>query len=221
MTMLNQHVAINLTALNSSERSEPNYFASVKNTFAHTEEAVALLKPETELEEAFLKDEDFLAGLFWGKPRFGHPEGEVVYHIREVLDNVDKLDIDAEMRRRLRIITFVHDTFKHVEDRSIPRDWSRHHAALACKFLAKYTDEKVLLDVTALHDEAYYAWRAIHLYDKEESGEQRMKDLLDTVGEGLQLFYLFFKCDTQTGDKVQAPVRWFEETVKNIEIVKF
>lgn len=220
-TMLNQNTAINLATLNLSENSESNYFAPVKHTFEHTQEVYDLLKPETDLERSFLTDEDFLAGLFWGKPRFGHPEGEVVYHIREVLNNVDKLNIDAEMRRRLRIITFVHDAFKHVEDRSIPRDWSRHHAALACNFLAKYTDEKILLDVTALHDEAYYAWRAIHLYDKPENGQKRMNDLMETVGKDLQLFYLFFKCDTQTGDKVQAPLRWFEKTIKGIEIVHF
>ena len=219
--MLNQHTAVSLSELKLSENSEVNYFIPVKHTLAHTEEAFELLKPETDLERAFLEDEDFLAGLFWGKPRFGHPEGEVVYHIREVLDNVEKLDINTEMRRQLRIITFVHDTFKHIEDRSRPRDWSRHHAALAANFLAKYTDEKILLDVTALHDEAYYAWRAIHLYDKEESGKKRMQDLIETVGNDLQLYYLFFKCDTQTGDKVQAPVRWFEETVKGIEVMKF
>ncbi|MGK0366797.1 MAG: hypothetical protein ACI85O_003873 [Saprospiraceae bacterium] len=210
-----------ITILNLSENSELNYFAPVKHTLANTEEAFDLLKPETDLERAFMNDKDFKTGLFWGKPRFGHPEGEVVYHIREVLDNVEKLDIDAGMRRRLRIITFVHDTFKHLEDRSIPRDWSRHHATLASNFLAKHTDKKILLDVTALHDEAYYAWRAIHLYDKEESGKKRMSDLIKTVGKDLQLYYLFFKCDTQTGDKVQAPVRWFEETVKDIEVVKF
>ena len=219
--MLNQNLALKFATTNIAEQSAENYFTPVKHTLAHTEEAYDLLKPETDLERSFMADEEFLAGLFWGKPRFGHPEGEVVYHIREVLDNVDKLDIDAEMRRRLRVITFVHDTFKHLEDRSRPRDWSRHHAALACNFLSKYTDEKILLDVTALHDEAYYAWRAIHLYDKEESGKKRMNDLLETVGEDLQLFYLFFKCDTQTGDKVQAPVRWFEETVKGIDVVKF
>ena len=219
--MLNPNIAININTLNLSETSDENYFAPEKQTLAHTEEAYDLLKPETDLERVFMEDEDFLAGLFWGKPRFGHPEGEVVYHIREVLDNVEKLDIDADMRRRLRIITFVHDTFKHVEDRSIPRDWSRHHAALAANFLAKYTDEKILINVTALHDEAYYAWRAIHLYDKAENGQKRLDDLIKTVGKDLQLFYLFFKCDTQTGDKVQAPVRWFEETVKGIEVMKF
>lgn len=219
--MLDQNTTFDLLSVSLPQESEHNIFKPLKYTTTHTKEAFELLQPETDLERSFLNDEEFITGLFWGKPRFGHPEGEVLYHIREVLDNVEKLDIDAETRRRLRIITFVHDTFKHIEDRNRPRDWSRHHAALACNFLKKYTDDKLLLDVTCLHDEAYYAWRAIHLYDKAENGQKRMADLIETVGEGLQLYYLFFKCDTQTGDKVQAPVRWFEEAVKGIEVVNF
>lgn len=180
-----------------------------------------ILEPETDLERAFLEDEEFMRGLFWGKPRFGHPEGEVLHHIREVLNNIEKLDIDSETRRKLRIITFVHDTFKHIEDRNRPRDWSRHHAALARNFLQQYTDEQLLLEITLRHDDAYYAWRAIHLYDKAESGKRRMKELIRVMGDDMQLYYLFFKCDTQTGDKVQAPVRWFEKRVKGLQIVKF
>lgn len=204
-----------------SQPTKAKYLAPVKQIVVNKQEVIDLLQPETDLERSFLEDQDFLKGLYWGKPRFGHPEGEVLYHIREVLDNVEKLDIDAEMRRRLRVITFVHDTFKNLEDRNRPRDWSRHHAALARNFLANYTDEKILLEVTLRHDDAYYAWRAIHLYDKAESGKRRLRELLTAVGNDLQLFYLFFKCDTQTGDKVQAPVRWFEETVPGIEAVYF
>ena len=35
----------------------------------------------------------------------------------------------------------------------------------------------------------------------------------------LQLYYLFFKCDTQTGDKTQAPLKWFEREVPGIEVM--
>jgi len=75
----------------------------------------ALLRPETELERELLQQPEFQRGLHWGLPRFGHPEGKILYHIREVLDNVEKLDITADVRRQLRLITFVHDTFKNVE----------------------------------------------------------------------------------------------------------
>ena len=169
-----------------------------------------------------MEDEEFQRGLFFGKPRFGHPEGEVVYHIREVLDNVDRLKIDAKTRRDLRMITFVHDTFKHREDRSYPRDWSRHHGMLARHFLAHFTDDQILLEITTRHDDAYYAWRDITLYDKEERGKRRLEELKRALGKkNMQLFYLFFKCDTQTGDKVQMPVRWFEQIMPDIEAVTF
>jgi len=181
----------------------------------------AKLHPETDLEARIIADPDFQAGLFWGKPRYGHPEGQIINHIPEVLANVDKLKISPEMRRKLRIITYVHDTFKHIEDKGNPRDWSKHHGVYARKFLEKYVDEPLLLTVTEMHDEAYYSWRLFALYNRPEKGQERLDNLLNKVGEELQLFYLFFKCDTQTGDKIQTPVRWFEETVKGIEIMHF
>ena len=181
----------------------------------------AILKPETELERQFLLDPAFQEGLFYGKPRYGHPEGQVLYHIPEVLANVDKLDISKDDRRKLRIITFVHDTFKNIEDKSEPRDWSKHHSVYARKFLDRFTDDIGLLTITEMHDEAYYCWRLYALYRNPEKSLERLQKLIDAVGENLQLYYLFFKCDTQTGDKIQTPVRWFEKTVKGIEIVHF
>lgn len=184
-------------------------------------EIEARLQPETELEMRIIADPDFQAGLFWGTPRYGHPEGAIINHIPEVLANVDKLDISPEMRRNLRLITFVHDSFKHIEDKGSPRDWSKHHGVYARKFLAKYVDDKLLLTITEMHDEAYYCWRLFALYNRPETGQERLDYLLEKVGTELQLFYLFFKCDTQTGDKIQTPVRWFEQTVKGIDIVQF
>jgi len=90
----------------------------------------AKLKPETALEAQIIADPEFQAGLFWGKPRYGHPEGQIINHIPEVLANVDKLPVSAEIRRKLRLITYVHDTFKHIEDKSKPRDWTKHHSIL-------------------------------------------------------------------------------------------
>lgn len=178
-----------------------------------------LLQPETELESELLRQPELREGMRWGEPRYGHPEGKVLYHVREVLDNVDLLDIDPVLRKQLRLITIVHDSFKNLEDKSRPRDWSRHHAVLARQFLERFTKVEAVLKVTELHDEAYYAWRAIHLYDKAEAGWRRLQQLLDRLGDDLQLFYLFFKCDTQTGDKIQAPVRWFEESVPTLQLV--
>lgn len=193
----------------------------MKNILQEDIDLLEWLKPETELEHKLLADPEFVKGLHWGKPRFGHPEGKVVFHIREVLDNVDKLDVDADTRRDLRLITFLHDTFKYQEDKtSRPRDWSKHHAVFARKFAEKYSLNSYLLDIIELHDEAYHCWRLAKLHSKPEDSKIRLNNLLQKVGDQLQLFYLFFKCDTQTGDKIQASVKWFEENVA-IQVVNF
>ena len=179
----------------------------------------ATLQPETALEKRLLRDLEFRKGLGWGVPRFGHPEGEVYKHIREVLDNIDRFDIGIEDRARLRLITFVHDTFKHLEDKNYPRDWSRHHGVYARRFIEQFVDDPAVLKIVEMHDEAYYAWRLKHLYHRHRQGLERLQRLQDAMGPDLQLYYLFFKADTQTGDKNQAPLKWFEMVVKGIEVV--
>ena len=176
------------------------------------------LQPEQALEFRFLEDEDFLKGMEWGKPRYGHPEGQIYKHIAELLSNIDQWGEDFEYRKALRIIAYVHDTFKYLEDKSYPRDWSKHHSIFARKFLEKYTDDPALLKITELHDEAYHCWCLQFLYQQPEVSTKRLNRLLDTLGEHLQLYYLFFKCDTRTGDKTQAPLKWFESTITNIEV---
>lgn len=189
---------------------------------------VDLLQPETELEQLFFKDARFRAGLLWGKPRFGHPEGKVLYHIREVLDNVEKVYAKLPLhqrdlvRQQLRLITFVHDTFKNEEQQILLATKKRkHHALIAKEFLANYTNSQVLLDIIELHDDAFYVWRDLYVYDRKERATARLANLYQKVGNNMQLYYLFFKCDTQTGDKVQAPVEWFEKNIKGIQVINF
>ena len=177
------------------------------------------LQPETDLERTMLQQPEFLQGLLWGVPRYGHPEGEIYKHILEVLENIDGLNVDDTSRQCLRAVAFAHDTFKYIEDKSFPRDWSKHHSIYARKFLEKFTDNQVILDITELHDEAYYAWRTTYLYHRPQKGEIRLQSLLDRIGDNIQLYYLFFKCDTLTGDKNLAPLRWFEQHIPGIEIM--
>lgn len=178
------------------------------------------LQPETELEHQLLQQPDFANGLLWGVPRYGHPEGEIYKHIKEVLENIDGLEIDAFTRQRLRLIAFAHDTFKYIEDKSVPRDWSKHHSVYARNFLEKFTNDKVVLDITELHDEAYYVWRTLHLYHRPGKGAIRLQSLLNRIKDNIQLYYFFFKCDTLTGDKNLAPLRWFEQHIPGIKIVE-
>lgn len=187
----------------------------------NAQELTQLLQPETELEAAFLRDPEFVRGLQWGVPRYGHPEGTIWRHILEVNQNIDALPVTEEERRKLRLISWVHDTFKHLEHRGQPRDWKRHHSVFARNFLARYVDDEKLLNVVELHDEAYYCWRLGHLYGKPGESERRLARIRERVGDYWQLYYLFFKCDTSTGDKNPAPLEWFEETMEGIEVVSF
>lgn len=196
--------------------------APLKTTFTVTAADLhAFLQPETELEAGFLEDAEFRRGLQWGVPRYGHPEGSIMNHIVEVCANIDRLPVDAPTRRLLRIVCYVHDTFKHLEHRGKPRDWTRHHAVYARNFLERYVDDEQLLEVVELHDEAYYAWRLAHLYHRMADSKERIAMIRERVGDYWQLYYLFFKCDTATGDKNQAPLIWFETTMDDIEVVEF
>ncbi len=195
----------------------------MKKVFIPNEHSIKeIILPENELEASLIAVAEFKEGLLWGKPRFGHPEGQVVVHVRDVFDNIDKLGVDEHTRQKLRLVALVHDTFKFKEVQySYPREPHQHHAYLARVFLENYIDDSMLLDIVELHDEAYYSWRAIHMENKEAIGQKRLKRLLDKVGDGIQFYYLFFKCDTRTGDKNQAPLRWFERTIEGITIIDF
>ncbi len=182
----------------------------------------ALLQPETMLERTLLTVPAFRQGLLWGEPRFGHPEGQVALHVREVLDNIDLITALSESQRaQLRLIALSHDTFKFAEVRGKPRDWSKHHGRLAQQFMYVHTSDRVVLDVLETHDDAYYAWLSTRQpVFAHENPQKNLENLLERMSYCLQLYYLFFKCDTQTGDKTQASLKWFERTVPGIAIVR-
>jgi len=180
-----------------------------------------ILKPETALENLIIQNEDWLEGAFWGEPRAGHPEGKVIFHIREVLDNVDKITTNPLLREELRLVSIIHDNFKHLEETVRPRqDWTRHHAVYAMKFAKDFIDRQHILNVIELHDEAYYAWHLNRKHPETNRAFHRLNALFEKLGDYKQLYYLFFKCDTFTGDKTKNPVHWFEDTVKDITIAE-
>jgi hypothetical protein len=185
----------------------------------NSQDIYTILKPETDLERFFIGLPEVQAGLLWGEPRYGHPEGKVLYHVAEVYQNIDRISppISIKARETLRIITLLHDTFKYKEDKSHPRDWSKHHAKLARIFAEEHISSKTELEIIELHDEAYHYWRLEILEDEPEIANLNLNQLLERLKGRLQLFYTFFKCDTATGDKTQAPVKWFEKKVEGIE----
>jgi hypothetical protein len=179
-----------------------------------------LIEPETTLEKHLISHPEFLDGYNWGTPRFGHPEGKVGLHVKEVLNNVDKYSPTPLARRQLRLIALSHDTFKFREEKIFPRDWSKHHGALARKFMEQHIDEPLILDIIELHDEAYYVWRHMMLENEPAIARRRLDALMKRLDGNLELYFLFFKCDTETGDKIQAPLRWFERIVESFIIAK-
>ena len=86
-----------------------------------------IIKPENGRETAICDDAEFQKGAMYGKPRYGHPEGAVIYHIKEVLENIDKFYNDDEDRENLRLIAISHDTFKHKVDQTKPKAGENHH----------------------------------------------------------------------------------------------
>lgn len=180
---------------------------------------IQTLQPEYELEFRFLESPLFLEGLQWGRPRYGHPEGEVYKHIREVLDNIDLLPIDEEWRKQLRLIAFVHDTFKFQEDKTYPRNWDLHHGRLARDFFSTYSSDEVLLNTIHYHDEFYHAWRTTVKKGDTQKGQRKQQRFFKRFNDYLQFYYFFFIADTYTGNKNLAPVHWFESLFDNIQKV--
>ncbi|MEL7221890.1 MAG: hypothetical protein AAGJ93_11265 [Bacteroidota bacterium] len=177
---------------------------------------IAELSPETDLEKLLLDQPEVQEGMLWGVPRYGHPEGEVYKHVKDVFRNIDKLQITAQERAFLRIVAIVHDVFKYQEDKNRPRNWSKHHAVLARNFMRAFTKDQLLLNFIQYHDEAYYIWRDGHVYNKPEQAAARLERLLTKLNGQHQLYYLFFKCDSETGDKNPAPVLWVEANFPGI-----
>lgn len=165
---------------------------------------------ETDLEKKIAADPRWQEGVVWGVPRYGHMEGAIMYHIADVLRNIDRQCPPSEERRVLRLIALVHDTFKNRVDESRPKVGNNHHAHIARKFAECYIDDPKILDIIELHDEAYNSWRLGAYKGKWHHAEERINNLLHKLGPMLPLYIRFFHADSETDSKDQAPVHWFE-----------
>jgi hypothetical protein len=176
-----------------------------------------IIKPETATEVMIMNDSEFIEGAMLGEPRSGHPEGKIIYHIEEVLNNVSKcasVEYAMESRKTLRLISLVHDTFKHKVNYSKPKVGDNHHAMIARRFAEKYTTDRITLDIIELHDEAYNAWCMGNRKGNWKGAEERAKRLIQHFGDWLVLYKTFYWCDNNTGDKAQDCFEWFEEQVR-------
>jgi hypothetical protein len=167
---------------------------------------VAGFVPETELERAVAADPELLAGLAWGRPRKGHPEGTVGAHVADLLRTVERGDHSPEVRTELRFLALVHDAFKYRVQEWRAKTGENHHATRARRFAERFTGDERLLATIQYHDAPYAIWRKLQRRGKLD--EERFSAMLERVPD-LSLFLLFVELDGSTEGKNPEPVRWF------------
>lgn len=190
---------------------------STQSANMHILNFTELIQPISPLESELLKQREFKIGYNWGVPRFGHPEGKVGFHVKEVLDNIKSVQIDLQSLQQLRIAAIAHDTFKYKEAETIAKGKRINHGLIARRYMEDFIDDEATLDLIELHDEIYYSWRHEALQDNLALSQTRLEKLLGRIGNNLKLHYLFFRCDTMTGDKIQTPRFWFERKIREMK----
>jgi len=169
--------------------------------------------------ERVKSDPRYLKNIEYGKPRSGHPEGQVKFHIAELEANLEKLTprISDEQYWKLKFLIYVHDSFKAEAVPDSPILSPNSHASLARKFAAEFTEDEDLLSMIQFHDVNFALWKqyaATGSYDME-----RLKSLLSTIKDW-DLFLLFIMLDGSTQGKDPKKVRWFVQEVRNYKIIE-
>jgi hypothetical protein len=167
--------------------------------------------PETDLERAVAESPELIAGLAWGEPRAGHPEGTVSAHVRDLLRAVDDAGVREETRLDLRFIALIHDSFKYRVHEWMPKSGRNHHAARARVFAERYTDDERLLAAIEHHDRPYALWRKMRRRGRldERGFENMMREVPDP-----ELFLRFIELDGGTEGKNPEPIEWFREELR-------
>jgi hypothetical protein len=169
-------------------------------------ELVPGFKPENDLERAVSEAPELLAGLAWGKPREGHPEGSVGAHVRDLLEALDREDLGEGARADLRFVSLVHDAFKYRVHEWLPKTGGNHHASRARRFAEDFTGDERLLATIELHDRPYALWRKMRRRGRldEKGFEEMMSHIPDPT-----LFLRFIELDGSTEGKKPEPIEWF------------
>jgi hypothetical protein len=166
---------------------------------AHAVLMVASITPETDLERQLLADPQLRAGLDWGTPRSGHPEGLVADHVAAILAAIAP---DDSLRSDLRLLALVHDSFKARVRPHEPWSPDNDHATLARRFAERYTSDERLLTTLELHDEPYWTWR------NADAPEQALQSLLERLPDP-ELFARFVELDAANEGKDLTFLWWF------------
>lgn len=169
-------------------------------------------------EVLFLKVKAALEGtvnLDYGKPRRGHPEATIRAHIQALEGNLERMDLDKSEEDYwiLKILIWVHDSFKEQAKRGVAIVDPGSHASLAREFLAQFTDCNDVLKMVQYHDEPFGIYRKFQF--KGRYNEERAQRLIDTIDDW-SLFIRFQIIDTCTAGKSREPLHWmFKEMVQS------
>jgi hypothetical protein len=166
---------------------------------AHAVHMPPAITPESELEQALLADPRLRAGLDWGTPRPGHPEGRVADHVAAMLAAIPA---DDPLRSDLRFLALAHDAFKADVRPHEPWSPDNDHAALARRFAERYTSDKRLLTTLELHDEPYWIWR------HADAPEQALRPIVERLPD-VELFARFVELDAANEGKDLTFLWWF------------
>lgn len=172
----------------------------------------------SDLERRIASDPEWREGIEFGRPRPGHPEGQIKFHIAAVLDNVVRWYGDSPLEEKMRLIALIHDSFKHRVDPDVPRTGENHHAMRARRFAESYLTDGSVLDIIELHDEAHNAWKSAGRDGDWEEAQSRAQVLLARLGENLELYVAFYRCDNQVEGKSPEGFDWFQQFVSERDV---
>lgn len=167
--------------------------------------------PEDDRERALAADPEFAAGLAWGEPRTGHPEGAVGAHVGHLLERIDEWGDVGQRRVELRFLALIHDSRKRRVREWMPRRGENHHAMRARRFAEAYTDDERLLATLEQHDRPYAIWRRRRRTGKLD--ERAFTAMLDAIPD-LPLFVRFVELDGSTEGKNPEPIVWFQDELR-------
>ena len=165
-------------------------------------------EPETELERRLIADPDLRAGLAWGRPRRGHPEGSVGAHVADLLATIERWGETGARRAELRILALVHDAMKYRVRDWLPKTGANHHAMRARRFAERYLDDERLLAAIEQHDRPYSLWRKLQRTGRPD--KKGFESMLEQVPD-LDLFVRFVELDGSTEGKNPEPIEWLHQ----------
>jgi hypothetical protein len=155
--------------------------------------------PESDVERRLLEDPQLQRGWAWGKPRHGHPEGAVGRHVQAMLAEIAP---DDPLRRDLRLLTLLHDTFKVDARDGLPYSPDTDHAQMAARFADRHGCPRRIADTLALHDAPYWVWH-------RRGGDRALLEQILERAPDRELLRRFVELDASTHGKDPEFLAWF------------